>query len=87
MVKRGAKPEQIQQVIAAKGRVPVEEYLRHRARYFTDGAVIGSKAFLEEVFAKVKDRFGKSRQRGGHRMRGVIEPLFSLRDLQQDLGG
>jgi REP element-mobilizing transposase RayT len=85
VVKRGAKPEQIRQVIAAKGRVPVEEYLRHRVRYFTDGAVIGSKAFLEEVFVKVKDRFGKNRQSGARRMRGVIEPLFSLRDLQRDV--
>jgi hypothetical protein len=41
------KRERIDEVIASKGRVPVEEYLRRRVRYFTNGAVIGSKVLLE----------------------------------------
>ena len=87
VVKRGAKPERIKEVIASNGRVPVEEYLRRRVRYFTDGAVIGSKAFLEEVFAKAKDSLGKNRKSGSRRMKGMIEPMFVLRDLQLDVGG
>jgi hypothetical protein len=32
--------------------------LRCRVRYFTDGAVIGSKEFVNEAFAKARERFG-----------------------------
>lgn len=87
IVKRGAKTEVIERVVESKGRVPVEEYLRRRVRYFTDGAVIGSQAFLEEVFTKARESLGEKRRSGARRMRGLSERLFSLRDLQRDLGG
>jgi putative transposase len=57
-----------------------------RVRYFTDGAVIGSKAFVNEAFANARDRFGAKRQDGARRMRGSGKPaagvLWSLRDLR-----
>jgi len=34
-------------VIAEGGRLPLSTVLRCRIRYFTDGAVLGSKAFVE----------------------------------------
>jgi len=60
--------------------------LRHRVRYFTDGAVIGSKAFVNEAFAAARERFTTSRKDGARRMRGNAKPaagvLWSLRDLR-----
>jgi putative transposase len=57
-----------------------------RVRYFTDGAVIGSKAFVNEAFTSARDRFGAKRQDGARRMRGSGKPaagvLWSLRDLR-----
>ena len=44
--------------------------LRCRVRYFTDGAVIGSKEFVNEVFADGRDRFSERRKDGARRMRG-----------------
>jgi hypothetical protein len=35
--------------------------LRCRVRYFTDGAVIGSKAFVNETFAAARERFTERR--------------------------
>jgi hypothetical protein len=35
--------------------------LRCRVRYFTDGAVIGSKEFVNEAFANARERFGPKR--------------------------
>jgi hypothetical protein len=53
---------------------------------FTDGAVIGSKAFVNEAFTNSRERFGASRQDGARRMRGGCKPaagwLWSLRDLR-----
>ncbi len=60
--------------------------LRCRVRYFTDGAVIGSKAFVNEAFAGVRERFTAKRRDGSRRMRGSGLPaagvLWSMRDLR-----
>ena len=45
----GIPPERVDEVIRAKGKLPLTEYLRCRVRYFVDGTAIGSRAFVEEV--------------------------------------
>jgi hypothetical protein len=60
--------------------------LRCRVRYFTDGAVIGSRAFVNEVFTSARERFSVKRKDGARRMRGGGAPgagcLWSARDLR-----
>ncbi len=60
--------------------------LRCRVRYFTDGVVIGSKGFVNEVFASSRERFTKKRKDGARRMRGngaaAAGVLWSVRDLR-----
>ena len=63
--------------------------LRCRVRYFTDGAVIGSKEFVNEAFAGARERFTEKRKDGARRMRGSGAPangvLWSVRDLRVGL--
>jgi putative transposase len=60
--------------------------LMKRVRYFTDGAVIGSKEFVNEAFAGARERFTERRKDGARRMRGSGAPasgtLWSMRDLR-----
>jgi hypothetical protein len=60
--------------------------LRTRVRYFTDGAVIGSKSFVNEAFMAARERFSESRKDGARRLRGngeaVAGKLWSARDLR-----
>jgi len=60
--------------------------LLHRVRYFTDGAVIGSKAFVNEAFAAARERFGSRRKSGARKLRGggaaADGVLWSARDLR-----
>jgi hypothetical protein len=60
--------------------------LRCRVRYFTDGAVIGSKEFVNDAFAAARDRFTERRKDGARRMRGNAKAaagvLWSVRDLR-----
>ena len=60
--------------------------LRHRIRYFSDGAVIGTKTFVNEAFASARERFTVKRKDGARRMRGNGKPatgiLWSMRDLR-----
>ena len=60
--------------------------LRCRVRYFTDGAVIGSKEFVNEAFAGARERFTAKRKDGARAMRGsgsaAKGTLWSVRDLR-----
>jgi hypothetical protein len=60
--------------------------LMKRVRFFTDGAVIGSKEFVNEAFAGARERFTERRKDGARRMRGSGAPaagtLWSVRDLR-----
>jgi REP element-mobilizing transposase RayT len=60
--------------------------LRCRVRYFTDGAVIGSKDFVNEVFLSARERFGAKRKDGARAMKGngsgAKGVLWSVRDLR-----
>ena len=63
--------------------------LRCRIRYFTDGAVIGSKEFVNEAFSSARERFGPKRKDGARKLRGGGEAangtLWSLRDLRKGI--
>jgi len=74
-------------VLEAKGRLPMHEYLRCRVRYFCDGAVFGSREFVDGIFNAHRDRFGPKRETGARRLRGVEAELFALRDLRVDVFG
>ncbi|PAW62370.1 MAG: hypothetical protein B9S37_02105 [Verrucomicrobiia bacterium Tous-C3TDCM] len=60
--------------------------LQHRVRYFTAGAVIGSKMFVNEAFTQARERFGENRRDGARKMRGhaaaAQKHLWSVRDLR-----
>jgi putative transposase len=63
--------------------------LMKRVRYFTDGAVIGSKEFVNEAFVGARERFTERRKDGARRMRGsgaaASGTLWSMRDLRVGL--
>jgi REP element-mobilizing transposase RayT len=64
----------------------IAKMLRCRIRYFTDGAVIGSKEFVNDAFASARDRFGPKRKDGARTMKGSGRDakgfLWSVRDLR-----
>jgi len=60
--------------------------LRRRVRYFTDGAVFGTAAFVEAVFKRARrsGAVGPKRRSGARALRGADwGPLKVLRDLQK----
>jgi putative transposase len=74
-----------------RGRdVALGKMLRCRVRYFTDGVVIGSRAFVNDAFACARERFGPKRKDGARKMRGsgaaAANVLWSLRDLRKGVG-
>jgi putative transposase len=67
----------------------LSQAIQHRVRYFIDGAVIGSRAYVNEVFEKCRERFGERRTSGARKMRGGAAPaaemIWSVRDLRVDV--
>jgi hypothetical protein len=63
--------------------------LRWKVRYFTDGAVIGSRAFVDGLFEQCRERFGAKRKSGARKMRGngsaAAGSLWSARDLRSGI--
>ena len=78
----------LERVIAEGGKLPLATVLRCRLRYFTDGAVLGSKAFVAAQLVIYRKKTGR-RQRTGPRalpawtdfgdwaiLRGLRRPAF-----------
>jgi hypothetical protein len=83
--------EKALEVLARGGKLSQADYLRCKVRYFSDGAVIGGKAFVDEMFAAFRDRFGPKRKDGARPLRGLAgdskERLFNFRQLRTGVFG
>jgi putative transposase len=59
------------------------DLLRCRVRYFSDGAVVGSKDYINAIFESERKRFGAKRKTGARPMRELEGGnLQSMRDLR-----
>ena len=66
--------------------MPAAEVIRYRVRYLSDGAVVGSEAFVNQVFERNRSKFGKNRQSGALAMREADwSGLCVLRDLREEV--
>jgi len=82
----GFTPQQVAEVLAAKGRLPLHEILRCRVRYFSDGLALGSPEFVEGIFGKYRERFGLKRNTGARPMKyGEWQGLCTLRNLRREV--
>ncbi len=75
--------EQIQAVLAQGGQLSLGEVLRLRVRHMSDGVALGTKEFVNEVFALHRDKFSPKRKDGARPIRALAQfGLMTLRDLK-----
>ena len=68
--------------------VKLSEILRSRVRYFTDGAIIGSRAYVEAAFGRHRGHFSVKREVGARPMKGGDwGDMFTARQLRVDIFG
>jgi len=80
---KGFSREKVQEVLEKGGKLPVSVLLRCRVRYFSDGLVLGSRAFVEHIFHQYRDQFSPKRSTGAQPMRyGQWGGLCTLRNLR-----
>ena len=87
--RKGISKEEAEREREQDGEIQLGKMLRCRVRYFTDGAVIGSRSFVDEAFASARERFGAKRKDGARTMRGSGSGakglLWSIRDLHKGI--
>jgi hypothetical protein len=93
VVRKGMRKEEVEAELAQLERsrdVALGKMLRCRVRYFSDGAVLGSREFVDGVFRACRERFGSQRKSGARKLRGsaaaAAGTLWSVRDLQKGIG-
>jgi putative transposase len=82
VMRQGARAGEARKVLQEKGKLCSSEMVRLRVRYFSDGLVLGSKAFVERVFMENRDKFGPKRRDGARKVKESESPLYSLRRLR-----
>ena len=81
-------PQTIRAELARGGELSLGQVLRLRVRHMTDGMVLGSKDFVNEMFTRHRDRFSARRKDGARPIRGVPLPgICVMRDLPVDAIG
>ena len=74
----------VRKVLEADGKLPMAQVLRLRIRYFTDGMVLGSKEYVNEIFETHRELFGKRRRTGARPMLGFRDSgMMVMRDLRK----
>jgi hypothetical protein len=93
VLKKGMDPaaaaSELEQLATARD-VALRRLLRWKIRYFTDGAAVGSREFVDALFAQCRERFGPKRKSGARKMRGhaasAASVLWTARDLRRGIG-
>ncbi len=84
--RRGITEASVHKEISRRGRLPIHEVMHYRVRYFTDGVIIGSREFVDQVFDDHRGGLtapNSQRETGARPMRWANwSGLCSLRDLR-----
>ncbi len=76
--------ELLLETLEAEGQLPLSDLLMLRVRYFSDGLVLGSDAYVENVFEKYRSHFGKKRKSGARPIKALPDSgLHVIRDLKK----
>ena len=83
VMKAGFTDIDVAQAEKCAGKLPMHDYLRLRVRYFTDGAVLGSRVFVNGIFQAKREWFGEKRKDGARTLKGLgrASPLRTMRAL------
>jgi len=87
--KAAMTPAQLAKVMEAKGKLPLSTVLHCKVRYFTDGAVLGSKAFVAEQLALYRHKTGMRKRVAAQALPPITEwgDMVAMRGLRKKLFG
>ena len=74
---------QLQEVIKTGGKLPLAAVLRCRVRYFTDGAILGSQAFVRMQVEAYRQRTGNCQRTSVHALPNDLADWHGLATLRR----
>ena len=77
-IRKGIPQEKVKNALKVEGKLTAGECLLSRLKYLSDGAAIGSKSFLDTLFAKHRESLGKGRRVAGKPLGKSLKGLYSL---------
>jgi hypothetical protein len=81
-VRRGISKKTVAKVSERKGQMTAAELVRCRVRHFTQGMVLGSREFVDEVFAETREFYAPGRKTGPRKIPGATQTgLLTTRQL------
>jgi len=81
--KPGFSKAEVDRVLETGGQLSVQQALNCRVRYFSDGLILGSRTYVDDVFHRYRDRFGMKRKTGARRIKEIAgDDIFTARRLQ-----
>ena len=84
-VRKGLSRESVAKVWAEGGELNLQQLLRCRVRYFSDGLAVGGRGFVERIFALKREMFSAGRKCGERKLSGGSwGGLRALRGLRVD---
>ncbi|MFC4991552.1 hypothetical protein [Rubritalea tangerina] len=84
-LRKGLSEAQWEREQEREGRLSIAEIARCQSRYFVEGAVLGSREWVDEVIEGIKGDFlSESRKTLSSKMRGALDGcgLWSMRKLE-----
>ncbi len=82
-LRRGFSQAELRKVLDADGKLSAQQALHCRVRYFSDGLVLGSRAYVDDAFSRYRGRFSPKRNTGARPIRGVsFDDLCTARRLR-----
>jgi hypothetical protein len=82
VMRSGVTADKARAVLSEGGKLSITELVRLRVRYFTDGVILGSREFVEEIFKSQREDFSPKRRQGARRIQEAGDPLYALRQLR-----
>ncbi|HEY1048387.1 MAG TPA: transposase [Prosthecobacter sp.] len=82
VARQGVTAAKARKVLAEGGKLESADLVKLRVRYFTDGVVLGDKAFVEGIFKSQREIFSPKRKTGAKRIRESESPIYALRQLR-----
>ena len=82
----GFRAGQVEAVLNANGKLTRQQALHCRVRYLSDGLVLGSRAYVDDIFHRHRQRFSPKRRTGARPMRELdLGGLCTARRLRLDV--
>jgi len=87
--KASITPSQLAKVMDEKGTLPLTDVLRFRVRHLTDGAVLGSKAYVAEQLARYRRQTGQRKRIPMRELPPITEwgDMVAMRGVRKNIFG